>query len=119
MNIVLDTNVLVSGLLAPFGSSGEIIHMILAGKLVLSLDARILLEYQEVLHRLRSALAQVAVELLGAEAVGVAGDHDGGFRCAEYGTVPEGRVTVSGFDHWPGRRPDTQAAQSTSGADDR
>ena len=51
MNIVLDTNVLVSGLLTPFGSSGEIIRMISAGELILCIDARILSEYQEVLNR--------------------------------------------------------------------
>jgi putative PIN family toxin of toxin-antitoxin system len=51
MNIVLDTNALVSGLLTPFGPSGEIIRMIFGGKLVLLYDARILLEYEEVLNR--------------------------------------------------------------------
>ena len=51
MKIVLDTNVLVSGLHTPFGPGGEIVRMVSAGKLVLCLDARILLEYQEVLYR--------------------------------------------------------------------
>ena len=51
MKIVLDTNVLVSGLLTPFGSSGEIIRMVSAGELILYIDARVLSEYQEVLHR--------------------------------------------------------------------
>ena len=51
MKIVLDTNVLVSGLLTPFGPSGEIVRMVFAGELILYLDARILSEYQEVLHR--------------------------------------------------------------------
>ena len=51
MNIVLDTNVLVSGLLSPFGSSGEIVRMISAGILILQYDSRILLDYQEVLYR--------------------------------------------------------------------
>jgi putative PIN family toxin of toxin-antitoxin system len=51
MKIVLDTNVLVSGLLTPFGPSGEIVRMVTAGVLVLCIDARILLEYQEVLYR--------------------------------------------------------------------
>ncbi len=51
MKIVLDTNVLVSGLLTPFGPSGEIVRMVSAGELVLYMDARILSEYQEVLHR--------------------------------------------------------------------
>lgn len=51
MNIVLDTNVLVSGLLTPFGPSGEIIRMVSGGNLVLLYDARVLLEYEEVLNR--------------------------------------------------------------------
>ena len=51
MKIVLDTNVLVSGLLTPFGSSGEIVRLVFAGELLLCIDARILSEYQDVLHR--------------------------------------------------------------------
>jgi putative PIN family toxin of toxin-antitoxin system len=51
MNIVLDTNVLVAGLLAPFGPCGEIVRMVSSGELTLSYDARIILEYTEVLHR--------------------------------------------------------------------
>jgi putative PIN family toxin of toxin-antitoxin system len=51
MKIVLDTNVLVSGLLTPFGPSGEIVRMVSAGKLILYIDARILSEYHEVLQR--------------------------------------------------------------------
>jgi putative PIN family toxin of toxin-antitoxin system len=51
MKIVLDTNVLVSGLLTPFGSSGEIVRMVSGGILILQYDSRILLEYQEVLYR--------------------------------------------------------------------
>ncbi len=51
MKIVLDTNVLVSGLLTPFGLSGEIVRMVSAGKLILYIDARILSEYHEVLQR--------------------------------------------------------------------
>ena len=51
MKIVLDTNVFVSGLLTPFGPSGEIVRMEFSGELVLHIDARILSEYQDVLHR--------------------------------------------------------------------
>jgi uncharacterized protein len=51
MNIVLDTNVLVAGLLSPFGPCGEIVRMVSSGELTLSLDARLLSEYQEVLDR--------------------------------------------------------------------
>ena len=51
MKIVLNTNVLISGLLTPFGPSGEIVRMLFSGELVLHIDARILSEYQEVLSR--------------------------------------------------------------------
>lgn len=51
MKVVLDTNVLVSGLLTPFGPSGEIVRMLFSGEIVLHLDARILSEYQDVLNR--------------------------------------------------------------------
>ena len=53
MDIVIDTNVLVAGLLSPFGACGEIVRMISAGDLTLSFDARILSEYEEVLRRPR------------------------------------------------------------------
>ncbi len=51
MNIVLDTNVLVAGLLSPFGPCGQIVRMVSSGELTLSFDARILAEYEEVLAR--------------------------------------------------------------------
>lgn len=51
MRVVLDTNVLVSGLLAPFGPPGEIVRMVSSGELTLCLDARITSEYSEVLAR--------------------------------------------------------------------
>ncbi|MDF1594339.1 MAG: putative toxin-antitoxin system toxin component, PIN family [Desulfurivibrionaceae bacterium] len=53
MKIVLDTNILVSGLLTPFGTSGEIIRMVSSGQLSLCYDARILTEYRDVLLRPR------------------------------------------------------------------
>jgi putative PIN family toxin of toxin-antitoxin system len=51
MKIVLDTNVLVAGLLSPFGSCGEIVRMVSSGEVTLCFDALILGEYSEVLHR--------------------------------------------------------------------
>lgn len=51
MRIVLDTNVLVAGLLTPFGSSGEIVRMVVSGEFILCMDARIVSEYKEVLFR--------------------------------------------------------------------
>ena len=53
MNIVLDTNVLVAGLLSPFGPCGEILRMVSSGEPALCFDARILSEYNEVLKRPR------------------------------------------------------------------
>jgi len=51
MKIVLDTNVLVAGLLSPFGPCGDIVRMVSAGNLTLCVDARVLSEYHEVLGR--------------------------------------------------------------------
>lgn len=51
MKVVVDTNVLVSGLLSPFGPPGEIVRMIASGTLRLCFDARILTEYADVLRR--------------------------------------------------------------------
>jgi uncharacterized protein len=51
MKIVLDTNVLVAGLLSPFGRCGDIVRMVSSGNLALCIDARILSEYHEVLKR--------------------------------------------------------------------
>jgi len=51
MKIVLDTNVLVAGLLSPFGPCGDIVRMVSSGNLTLCIDARVLSEYREVLER--------------------------------------------------------------------
>jgi putative PIN family toxin of toxin-antitoxin system len=51
MMIALDTNVLVSGLLNPYGAPGQIVRMVAAGNVALCFDARILGEYREVLMR--------------------------------------------------------------------
>ena len=55
MTVVLDTNVIVSGLLTPFSPCGEIVRMVSSGELNLCLDARLLAEYSEVLQRPRFA----------------------------------------------------------------
>ncbi len=46
MRIVLDTNVVVSGLLNAFGPSAQIVRLVAAGNLDLCYDARILTEYR-------------------------------------------------------------------------
>ena len=51
MKIVLDTNVLVSGLLSPYHAPGEIVRMSSLGILQVCYDARVLSEYKHVLAR--------------------------------------------------------------------
>jgi putative PIN family toxin of toxin-antitoxin system len=64
MKIVLDTNVLVSGLLQPFGPSGQIVRLVASGELVLCHDSRILAEYREVLLREKFRFDPERVEIL-------------------------------------------------------
>lgn len=51
MKVVIDTNVLVSGLINPGGKPARIIDLLLNGKLILLYDNRILNEYSDVLYR--------------------------------------------------------------------
>ena len=64
MRIVLDTNVLVSGLLTPFGVCGEVVRMLMSESVVLCVDSRILLEYEEVLKRPRFKIRHEPVDIL-------------------------------------------------------
>ena len=64
MNIVLDTNVLVSALLNPYGPPARILDLILLGKLIPLYDDRILHEYRQVLLRERFGFEPQAVEAL-------------------------------------------------------
>jgi putative PIN family toxin of toxin-antitoxin system len=72
LRIVLDTNVMVSGVWSPFGPPGEIVSLVAAGALPLSLDDRILAEYREVLSRHGFGFDPEKVEplLLLVEAIG-------------------------------------------------
>ena len=51
MKVVLDANVLVSGLINPNGVPAKIISLVLNGKLMLLYDIRIIGEYADVLNR--------------------------------------------------------------------
>lgn len=51
MQAVIDTNIIVSGLLNPSNPPGEIIDMLFSGQIVLVYDDRILNEYSIVLRR--------------------------------------------------------------------
>ena len=54
---ILDTNVVVSGLLVPHGPSARVLDAVTDGRVKLAYDARILAEYRDVLHRPRLKLA--------------------------------------------------------------
>lgn len=64
MRIVLDTNVLVSALLNPFGSPGRVLDLILAGSVRIVYDDRILSEYRDVLLRPRFGFEKQQVQRL-------------------------------------------------------
>ncbi len=51
MKVILDTNVLVSGLLSPYSPPGEIVRLLVAGRIKPCVDARIVSEYADVLSR--------------------------------------------------------------------
>ncbi|MFQ5641626.1 MAG: putative toxin-antitoxin system toxin component, PIN family, partial [bacterium] len=51
MITVVDTNVLVSATLNPFGKPAAIIKLILGGRLQIAYDTRMMMEYREVLNR--------------------------------------------------------------------
>ena len=67
MRVVLDTNVLVSGLISGTGPPGRIVELIPRKLFVPCFDARILAEYREVLLRPRLRIAPDAVEELLAD----------------------------------------------------
>lgn len=58
---VIDTNVVVSGLLNPHGASARVLDAVLDGRVKLVYDARILAEYRDVLHRPRLKLAPAKI----------------------------------------------------------
>ena len=51
MIIVVDTNVIISGLIKPFSNASKILNLIFSGKIKIAYDARILSEYIEILNR--------------------------------------------------------------------
>jgi uncharacterized protein len=59
---VLDTNVLVSGLLSPSGPPGRLVDVLLRRRLRIAFDDRVELEYREVLARPRLGIDPVRRE---------------------------------------------------------
>ena len=76
MKVVLDTNVLVSGLLKAHSDAGAIVRLVAAGLLTVVYDARIYTEYREVLRRpkfgFENAEIKAILALIEAEGVVVA-----------------------------------------------
>ena len=67
MRIVVDTNVLVSGLLSPFGAPGVVVAQIVSGSVSLCYDGRILAEYTDILRRETFLFSKMSIAaLLGA-----------------------------------------------------
>ena len=50
MNVVLDMNVIVSGIIKPDGSPAKLLNMVVNGTLTINADMRILSEYGRVLN---------------------------------------------------------------------
>ena len=74
MRVVIDTKVMVSGILNPHGPPGRVIDAILSETIPVLHDDRILSEYREVLLRPTFGFARSDVELL-LEFVESAGEH--------------------------------------------
>jgi putative PIN family toxin of toxin-antitoxin system len=64
MIVVLDTNVLVAGLLKPFGPSAAVLRLAVGGQIQIAHDYRILSEYREVLLRPAFGFAPASVDAL-------------------------------------------------------
>ena len=62
MIIVLDTNVVISGILKPYGKAAAILHLAAEGTIRLAYDLRILSEYRDVLKRPKFNFAKEDVE---------------------------------------------------------
>jgi putative PIN family toxin of toxin-antitoxin system len=64
MKIVLDTNVLVSGLINPKGVPAKILNLILNEKIIVLYDNRIIREYETVLSRRKFRFEKEIIEPL-------------------------------------------------------
>lgn len=62
MKAVIDTNVLVSALLSPFGAPGRVLDLVFGGSLQVAFDDRILSEYRSVLLRTKFGFEARAVD---------------------------------------------------------
>lgn len=64
MIAVVDTNIIISGLISPNSSSGTILKLILSGKIKLCIDSRIISEYREVLLRKKFKFEKESIDYI-------------------------------------------------------
>ena len=64
MNVVLDTNVLVSAFLKPRSNPARILHLVLQGNIQIIINEPILAEYFEVLTRPKFAFKQENIQIV-------------------------------------------------------
>lgn len=64
MRIVLDTNVLVSALINPYGAPGAVLNLLVSGAVVAIFDDRILDEYRDVLARPKLRISRSEAEFV-------------------------------------------------------
>ena len=64
MIIVLDTNVVISGMLKPYGPSAAILRLVTEGAIQAAYDLRLLTEYRDVLTRAKFNFFQDPVDAL-------------------------------------------------------
>jgi putative PIN family toxin of toxin-antitoxin system len=65
--IVLDTNVMVSAMLAPRGNEAVVLRLALAGEFLICVSPELLAEYEDVLRRPRLGIPSTAVQSLLSE----------------------------------------------------
>jgi len=76
MRVVIDTNVLVSGVINPHGPPGRVVNAILSEMIIVLYDDRILSEYREALMRPIFGFQRADVDVL-LEFLELTGEHAG------------------------------------------
>jgi len=64
LKIVIDTNIIVSGLISPYGRPADILRLLLSGEVIICYDARIISEYRAVLHRPKFGFDRCKIEVI-------------------------------------------------------
>jgi len=76
MRVVIDTNVLVSGVINPHGPPGRIVNAVMSEMIIVLYDDRILSEYREVLMRPMFGFERADIDVL-LEFIELTGEYTG------------------------------------------